>query len=508
MAFSRILFFLSIASMMGLILVLLQFTRRPLCIDSKIIEKIDRYSGDKSEVIYRCSSFKDVPFSDFFSRNTFWFSSEINKMYSVLESIAPFQERLKISLFANKEFERVQFSQVFIGEKVLFKKGLLQRNLARVWLETRYNPKSDSLVFLEDVFVGFLSFLAEGKTFLSENERGEDPGQSSQTPANSELRAFHGLLLKSMIHTFLSMTLMDRQLFLHGFSFYLANLEGNSKFESTLLIRDQKTIAELWGNSFGDVKIDAYSAIYSKFSRELIERIKILSTSEEKSKPDIFRINQLFWWLSNKNFNLLDSVTFFEKQKLLHTPAALTHNGEIINMLDSKVRKSNYPLSAKDLIVLICEDLTFENIQKFSNLSNNLMVVKFCGDQASFEQIRWNSLFEKNLSAFAMDNPTVPFVSIHLPSLLVALDENNFDNSRKIFECLQFENKSDALSEVLSCGLSQILGWRKAENSDGVRNARENVIVSDTPRKGGQKEGIQRPKAINSGIQAYRFGGM
>lgn len=149
------LFFLLLMTLLSLQLVL----RKPICIESSIVYKIDKISSTGTETIYSCSQFKATSYSSFFSDKL----AGLQARFEVLD----FQmARLNLTTKFVIEIDEVNKSQaaelmngVRIGSDFLEGGRLLEKLILKKSLKNKTNI-SDS-IFLETV----ADFLIEGEEY-------------------------------------------------------------------------------------------------------------------------------------------------------------------------------------------------------------------------------------------------------------------------------------------------------------------------------------------------------
>lgn len=79
-------------------LFVVQMTRRPLCIESKVVERIDRLGVQGTDTVYRCAVNRETPFSTYFSEQSRDLTYRIQKTERLLESIEPFERKVQLTI--------------------------------------------------------------------------------------------------------------------------------------------------------------------------------------------------------------------------------------------------------------------------------------------------------------------------------------------------------------------------------------------------------------------------
>ena len=169
--FARWLTYLSFACFGALSLMVLQMTKRPLCIDSRVVEKVDRLAAAGTDTVYRCALNKETAYSEYFGRSVRELSTRIGSIEKVLESIEPFSKKMQITIMDEIPYMyRVQGHHLFIGKELLQAPGHLEKALAKVWFEEREASDFAQEKLLEEVVTDFLVYLNFGDLDLGDPE--------------------------------------------------------------------------------------------------------------------------------------------------------------------------------------------------------------------------------------------------------------------------------------------------------------------------------------------------
>ena len=124
----------------GLIFLILMITmglqvalKKPLCIDSNVVYKIDKIDTEKTETIYSCNQFKKVSFSGFFYENLNNLQARLVKIEMLLNQLEIFDKFVVVIDNVNKTQSRELINGVQIGADQLdtnqLEKMLLQLSL-------------------------------------------------------------------------------------------------------------------------------------------------------------------------------------------------------------------------------------------------------------------------------------------------------------------------------------------------------------------------------------------
>ena len=96
------------------------YTQKPLCIDSKVVERIDRVFGKNQETLYKCSIHRGSPFSTFFAENILSINRRVSVIEKFLEGIAPFRNHIQLIISEDRPWlYRIENQKIFICDVVL-----------------------------------------------------------------------------------------------------------------------------------------------------------------------------------------------------------------------------------------------------------------------------------------------------------------------------------------------------------------------------------------------------
>lgn len=125
-------------------------------------------------------------------------------------------------------------------------------------------------------------------------------------------------------------------------------------------------------------------------------------------------------------------------------------------------------ITGKKLIMEICGVLPAEYLLPFHKIVEKILIVQNCKQIP----VRYDQYFKKGSAGFAIENPQLSFVSIHLPSLFMKTD--------------QVKKIGDVFSEL-----------RKKQNEFSIIYQWANTKI--------ESEGYVVPQAVISGIDSYRL---
>ncbi|RYZ81363.1 MAG: hypothetical protein EOP04_24125 [Proteobacteria bacterium] len=164
-----------VASLCVLTLSMLFLSRRPLCIDSRVVERIDR----ANESVFQCSQNRHIPYSIYFTEYLPRIEARVQQVESFLDRIAPMTSKIRLVIVKDPgSYFLIQGNTVYIGEDMLAARGHIEKALLKKW----YRENSQNLFayegLFEEVFTDFMIYLVKGNLKL------EDPFRGVQTKLN------------------------------------------------------------------------------------------------------------------------------------------------------------------------------------------------------------------------------------------------------------------------------------------------------------------------------------
>lgn len=478
-----------------LILVALQLSKKPLCIDSKVVEKIDRVANAKVETVFRCAVNRDVPFNSFFDENSKILSVRIQKTERVLESIEPFQRKVQIIVRSDfPYFFQVRDHQVFIGDKLLLSPGHLEKGLIKVWFHEKNESFFAQLDLMEEVVTDFLFFLQSGNLNLADPDskfsttvggvqwphviksvsaycespwkrsehysicRNNHEAESALTDKVIDL-SLRPLIVASWIEAFKSLNGAERSQFLKNFAQFLKasrtpslplidalSAENTDRIVLTLATTAIKNMNSFVTNAGILKNQETYRIFASSLTKTLQQ--KGLQDSFAEAFFDVLYVSKTPLDVHSSRFQ------YFEKLATKHPYLQMAiMDSENLWMLPSRYGvsvKSFGQLKAQNTIIEKCGSYNFEEVIDFSERTQKLLVVNHCDKERSVE---FSGYLKSGAEGFAIQNKGVTFVQFHLPSLAMKKVE-----LAGVSNVLEFIQKRDLESVPF-----QSLGWQEVQ---------------------------------------------
>lgn len=495
---ARWLTFLSFVCFGLLSLMVLQMTKRPLCIDSKVVERIDRLTSNNAESVYRCALNKSTPYSAYFSEELRDLTYRVQQIERLLESIEPFYRKAQITIMEDRPYLfRVQGHQIFIGSKLLEAPGHLEKGLAKVWYRERNEALFAQQALMEEVVTDFIIYLQRGdidigdpstkiKTALrkvrwpyvikSVAAYCDSPWKQSEHYALcqnkqevSEQQALEmslrPLLVTSWVKSYISLSAKERFYFVEDLSHLLrsehspglpltSSIEEGS-LQTTALIKASEAIKN----------ISSFVSTSQSIKDSEIHRLFVSNFTNE------LRTNGFQEAFVEASFDLLyvSPNTLDEKSKVFQQflKIAKAHPKLQMAVKDSTnlwMLPSKYPMSLKSFgqikanrtIVEKCGGYNFSYVMDYADVTEKLLVVDHCDES---KEIQYARFLNEGAEGFGAQNKGTAFVQFHLPSLLMKKSE--LAHVANVFEFIQ---KRDVESAPF-----RSLGWREVHWSEQAK---------------------------------------
>jgi len=490
-------------------LMVLQMTKRPLCIDSKVVERIDRVAEQGSETVFRCALNKPTPYSVYFSEQTRDLTYRIQQTERLLESMEPFYHKVQVTVMTDRPLlYRVQGHQVYIGEKLLEAPGHLEKALAKIWFRERNEALFAQQALMEEVVTDFLLYSQNGdldvgdpvtkiKTALrkvkwpyvlkSARSYCESPWKRSEHYAlcaqGAELiplpeqevveMSLRPLLVTSWVRSFKEMSLRQRFNFLqnmplllrseHSPALPLTSVSTASGIQETALLKAAEAIKN----------VSSFVSSSQAMKDSEVHRLFVTNlTNELRSNgfQDAFA-EASFDVLYVSHEPLSDGAKVF--QQFLKIAAAQPKLQIALRDKDNLwMLPSRYPIplrsfgqiKANRTVVEKCGGYNFSYVMDYADVTEKLLVVDHCDTKKDIEYSRF---FSEGAEGFGAQNKGIAFVQFHLPSLLMKKTE--LEQVSNVFEFIQ---KRDVESPSFKS-----LGWREVHWSEQAHAYRPKAYV-------------------------------
>lgn len=485
-------------AVLSIILVsLMIFTKKPLCIESSVVEKIDRVTYGKKETIYRCSADQIIPYSNYFAKNKSSLEQRIEGVSQFLNKIEPIKNKFTLVI---DETRPISFSiaenKIIMGSSFLEAEGHLERAIIKLWLSDKVSQKVDVSLFSE-VTADFLLFSYSGsfdvedpllkiktkignirwpQVLKSKESYCESPWKLSehyslcetmqpaltltdQTILNLSLRP---LLTSVWINSFSELSFYDQISFLNHFSDFLRSQRLTSEKAIEMILTEAHPLKQGVMNIKKVTDLMYSSPLvqerleYRKFYAGLTHNLQQAGLNDSFAEayfdylveyPDALSYSSIF-------FKSLAAVA----QKNPQLQIAVKDQSQIW-ILPSK---SSLPLKTFDQIksqqhiFLACPSLKEIHMDQFFNQAEKLLLVKGCDQDKAID---FDSLITGGAQKFSRKNKNLAFIQFHLPSFEMKAKE--LSHVKNFFELVK--NRDVTKSEFQTLGWSQIQWYEDSQ---------------------------------------------
>lgn len=457
----RIQFFL-LSFLSLVIFALTMMTKKPLCIDSKVVNKIDRVSFEQTETVYQCGSMIKVPYSRYFDENKNQLESRIENTMQFLNQIEPFHFKITLQIDEkNPILFKVQHHQIIIGSQLLNLNGHLERAIFKVWLGERLRQDYTSQTLFSEVAADFLVYASFGsfevedpllkikteigkarwpqvlksrETYcesawrISEHYMNCDEllGQQSLTQENLMLLNLRPLMTSVWVEAYSSLSLAKKRDFLKKLPRYLQTQSLTSEKAIEMVMSEAHPL------KMGMMNIKKMTDLMNSSS---------LVQDEPEYREFYARVAQNLQQAGvNDSFAEAYFDYIFEYPDEISTQSKFFKNIEQIAMQNPKLQiavkdqnkiwilpnATSLPLTSFDQvhaqqhIFMACLKLKEINMTQFINSAERLLLIKGCDQNKTID---FSSLVTKGIQGFSTKNKHLAFIQFHLPSFQMKAQE-------------------------------------------------------------------------------------
>lgn len=369
--------------------------KKPLCIDSNIVYKIDRISAEKTETIYSCNQFKKVSFSSFFNENLDALESRLTRLELALAGLGK-----KDSIFIiidEQNPEQLQSVQNVIS-------------IGRNWLNTEKLEKSVvQLVLKNRLKITDTIYLESLSDYFTSTEK------------------YQNLISEAFNKSIKEMNFTDQRKMRKNLISQLKSKESENSIKA-----EMSAIEKLKSTDVSVENFDKNLRLLGYFQNSEFEQLRL----------DII--------IDNKNLSVTEpDLSDLARQHPNLKVAVQTSKGLFILPSYLKVPKnSEKKVFARYRIIFGLPEVAEGNIAQYLDNSESLIQIK--GDVQP-EASNFKVLFQYGVKAFLAKNKQLDFVQIHLPSY--KLKSKALEHVSDYFKFV--ENKNLAQAEYKAIGWSQ-----------------------------------------------------
>lgn len=434
-------------------------SRKPVCIDSKVVDRIDR----GSEFVFRCSLGRHVAFSTFFSEHLPEIEQRVLQIEKFVRTVSPFKNNYRLVILPNKpHYFLIKDNFIYIGEPLLQTYGHLEKALLKVW----YRENAQNLFayenLFEEVFTDFMLFLTQGKLKIEDPFRGartkvggsrwpqviksmesycQSPWKQSEhyqfcsrlqtqpSALNDQITelSVRPLLVSSWVEAYKVLSFKDQYRFVRSL---LELLSGDHDPELPLVktggyvpqgapLREASEAVKNVYNFLLSSSLTKDSEAHRIFASLVANNLSrygfndalggvhfdLLIMSEAKVNPKSDQFKH-FMGLAKKNPRM--SIAVKDSENLWMLPSFYP------------VRwRSMESIQANRVVYSKCGSYDFNFVWQFATNTEKLMILNVCKDQR-FQLVGY---LKEGPESFGEQNKDIPFIQFHIPSLLMRKDQ-------------------------------------------------------------------------------------
>lgn len=480
-----------------LVLTVLYATRKPLCIESRVVEKIDRWTSKGIETAYRCSLSKAVPYSQWMQDNLDQLSRRLQETERVLENMQAFHKRLNLVVLSDRpNVFRFQGDTLYIGEAVLKNEGHLERGLIKAW----YREKNQNLFFtqrlVEESFADLILYMQKGELQIGDpigansidlseirwpqiikvpEEYCESVWRMSEhtslchnltlshkTEISSEIAelALRPLVSTAMIKAYSDLSLKDRYRFSKLVPRILSDADlgkdlvgvDPNRYMGVTALTQASTSLRQFHRYLTEAELFKSSTLFRDFVALLANQLKQTGYEDAFAEANF---DLVFSTKKTLDGNSSEVASFRDLAKKHPNLQIAIHDSQNLWMMPSKFP---VPLSAfgkvkaNRMIVETCGPFDFNFVLGFARQTEKLLIVDDCDSK----RLKFYSAYiSDGAEGFGEQNKGVAFVQFHLPSL--AMKKASLGKVQNVFDLIS--------RRELSNPVFQSLGWQEVKYS-------------------------------------------
>ncbi|MBC7458115.1 MAG: hypothetical protein H7235_07545 [Bdellovibrionaceae bacterium] len=503
----RILLFSSACTylcFLGLVLTL----KKPLCIDSTVVQKIVRVTAEgkttKTETAFSCNLSRPVDYSSELESYVAKISVPLDKTTALLNSIKPFKQRLQISIREDRPLMfQVSKNKINIGSSFLNLDYHLSRAVIKAWVaENKNSMKLDTTLF-EESLTDFILYVSIGRIELEDPtdkirtklgsvkwpqviktakgycmsawkyaEHAEECShnfEDNNSDAEAAVYSLRPLLTSSIVGSYNELSMQQKSNLIQNIPKILSGMNlGSEKIIESMLV-DSNPLHN------GMLNINKFTNLILSSTLETRGSIYQLYTGitqhlQQYGVTDSFA-EAYFDYLIEFNGQLSDHSAFYKALAL-----AAVNNPEVqvavkdansIWILPSKTAlpiKVFNQIQARQIVFMGCDNPKNIHVEQFFQKAEKLMLVNECDQTVDYN---FESLFRDGIKGFIGKNHKFNFVQLHVPSL--EMIKNDLAPSQNFFELVKTRD--------ISRKEFKTLGWSKIQWKTDLHAYRPEAVI-------------------------------
>lgn len=441
-------------------------SRRPLCIKSQLVQKIDRVHDQGVARVYSCSQNIHVEYDDELRQLVEALEPELERLeefFSTVPSAAPVQldftlvndqsakdtehslEQYRVQVRSGVQqilWSRPQASIISTAEAILTSVTEAQLGIPGTHLQENRmhfaiaSTVSESLLMAlglknyERAAVDRWSFLLTSRSaYCNSDERSLLDTGLCQKAASFDViepMALKPFFRESFWQALLEQSLSERPEFLkHIVSRLMSWSQATSLATMTV---DSAAVSEFIAQL--EMKSDVKSKIETEKFTNALKRAYAQKGWSAEPAPMI--LPQMVYFMeseTNKNKSTQDMSAFLFENPNLRDRLVALRTGSWVWMPHQNAPveiAALGPMKVFDLVVVLCEPPNDQFLKSISDNTDRVLVIQQCDSK---KVVKLESYFSGDagpgVEAFARDNPGVPFMRLHMPSLKLAWQKDH-----------------------------------------------------------------------------------
>lgn len=447
-------------------------TRKPLCINSKTVESLDRVGGAQLAQIWSCQKQKKVPFDAQLWKAKDWIEKRLHKVETRVQFLKPVTIIIRDD---RPQFFKVSSQSLELGAEIIKEPTILERALFKAWIKQVSLPQQDLLT--EEVLADLLVYTHFGYSEFSNKESMMWPNvvksgggycasewmslehrqfcSLAVTQEASKMTNFTDLSLRPLLTR--SLTEAYRKLSVReqiGFPQWIFEFLKSGKTKSVQAIGSYAALSERV-IGFSD-RVRNSSPVGEKLQASMNRDLERRGFEFEETKSLSIDMAYLVSGRLESQAAFFSDMVDFSKQEPKKRLAIIDE--DYIWLLPSlhPLKRSLFPkIHVKNALSQFCGWPNLSDLENLKNLADRVLTVNSCQRTS----IRVSGFASEGAEAFARQNPKLSFAQFHLPS--VALLNEISGQGLKNFKMISPETKGVAF-------LPQ-LGHRNSEWVDGIK---------------------------------------
>lgn len=436
--------------------------RKPLCIDSKVVDRIDIQLQSQRELsVYRCGYYKRVEFNPLAIELTKEINAKLNTFERSLEILGGLKNRIVIKISEESELGfTIQNSVLTMPLNQVRHQGQIEKAILKLWYMENASDELKNRLLFSEVFTDFLFHSLYGNLKIADVESGieieteldsrwpqvlsnqknycESIWKSPELKADCQtnklitdsreifVMSLRPLLTQAMIESFEFLEPSEKMQFLRKFGRYLSEMKYLDKvFGMTVQSKDRQTYfdaifeVENFKYLLNRLKIDSQEsrklAHYFDFEMKKLGFID----AEVRSIFDVVIVS------NNPSQRLLDHIPYLFKKKSKKFFAFETGRYLTVDLKKEPLSIEVMGLvQAHRGILVQCETPSVSEMRKYSEKFQRIIYVRDCEQSPdSSEKLQLEDLIQGDVLKFARRNPQLKFAEFHMPSLMMALNK-------------------------------------------------------------------------------------